>query len=194
MDKYGDPGWHYHATIAKVWGVLAAQVVDSPIIQFSAENYAKAFASYVNRTETKLANSKLADKGVSLHKLAIAVEHLYNASSTLDAKAKDLAVELEHAKDLPWWKWWKKAELFRAAKQINNKYKLLERQFLYAEGLDNRNWFKHTVFAPGRWTGYAGAVFPGLVESIEDADVGNLYRWEDIISRQVYAACRLMNE
>ena len=37
------------------------------------------------------------------------------------------------------------------------------------------------MFAPGRWTGYAGATFPGLVEAIEDGDVGGLQKWSGII-------------
>ena len=77
-------------------------------------------------------------------------------------------------------------------KRTNGKYKMLERQFLFAEGLDNRPWFKHTIFAPGLWTGYAGATFPGLVESIAAGDTKGVRRWEGIITGQVYKAARLL--
>jgi len=32
MDLYGDPGFHYHATISRVWALLAARIVEIPII------------------------------------------------------------------------------------------------------------------------------------------------------------------
>lgn len=39
------------------------------------------------------------------------------------------------------------------------KYQMLDRVFLYEKGLDDRNVFKHVVYAPGRWTGYSGVSF-----------------------------------
>lgn len=192
MDKYGDKGWHYHIAIAKLWAVVASSLIDSPVIKFSATDYAKAFHAYVTQTEMKIAKSKLPDTNIHLEKLGEAVKALTEASTILDAKAAVLEEELEDAKDLQWYRWWKKAELYAEVKKVNSKYKYLERCFIYSNGLDKRNWFKHTVFAPGRWTGYAGAVFPGLVESIEDADVGNLYRWEGIITSQMYEAVKLL--
>jgi len=64
----------------------------------------------------------------------------------------------------------------------------LERQFLYEKGLDQRSWFKHVVFAPGLWTGYAGAVFPGLTEAIDGKDYGNAQRWVGIIEGKLFKA------
>ena len=69
---------------------------------------------------------------------------------------------------------------------------MLERQFLFPGGLDNRTWFKHVVFAPGRWTGYAGATYPGLVESFEDGNMTNAHRWSDIIQERLQAATKLL--
>lgn len=192
MDKFGDPGWHYHIAIAKLWNLIVANLVDSPVLSFSASDYARAFEGYVKRTEEKIRQSRLPDTNISLKKLSKAVKELSEVASVLDAKAAMLREDLEDAKSLPWYKWYEKAELYAEVKKTNDKYKYLERRFLYENGLDKRAWFKHTVFAPGRWTGYAGAVFPGLVESIEDADVGNLYRWEAIITGQMYEAVSLL--
>ena len=58
--------------------------------------------------------------------------------------------------DIPWWKWWSKLKLIYDIKKSNTQVKYLERQFLYEPGLDGRNYFKHVIFAPGLWTGYAG--------------------------------------
>ena len=71
---------------------------------------------------------------------------------------------------------------------MNGKYKVLERKFLYTKGLDGRLWFKHVIFAPGLWTGYAGAVFLGLVEAIDGRDYENAERWVEIIQERVFEA------
>jgi len=108
-----------------------------------------------------------------------AAAKLHKAAITHDAYAAELADAA--GQDIPWWKWYTKAKLYYNIRKVNSKYKNLERQFLYEDGLDSRSWFKHVVFAPGLWTGYAGAVFPGLVESLDEKDYGNAERWVGII-------------
>lgn len=102
-------------------------------------------------------------------------------SARLEAKAN------EH---IPWWKFWEWLHLMIAIRRTNGQYKHLERHFLYPEGLDGRPWFKHVVFAPGIWTGYAGATFPGLVESIDDKDFTNAIKWANIIANCIDAATK----
>jgi len=42
-----------------------------------------------------------------------------------------------------------------------------ERAFLI-DGLPDRPWFKHAIYAPGEHTGYAAVVIPGVNEAIEN--------------------------
>jgi N-acetylated-alpha-linked acidic dipeptidase len=37
------------------------------------------------------------------------------------------------------------------------------------------------IFAPGLWTGYSGAVFPGLVEAIEGGEYESARRWVGVL-------------
>jgi len=48
---------------------------------------------------------------------------------------------------------------------------LLERSFLSSDGLSNRNWYKHTITAPGRYTGYSYEMFPGIIDSIRENNI-----------------------
>ncbi len=41
---------------------------------------------------------------------------------------------------------------------------------LAPEGLPGRPWFRHTIFAPGEYTGYAAVVIPGVNEAIDARD------------------------
>ena len=49
MENYGDPGFQYHATIAKVWALLAVNLIETPILQFNATDYAIGLVKYVSK-------------------------------------------------------------------------------------------------------------------------------------------------
>ena len=38
------------------------------------------------------------------------------------------------------------------------------------KGLPKRPWFKHTIYAPGEFTGYAAVVIPGVNEGVDAED------------------------
>ena len=46
-----------------------------------------------------------------------------------------------------------------------------EHDLLSTEGLPGRPWYKHTIYAPGEFTGYAAVVIPGVNEAIDARDV-----------------------
>lgn len=192
MDNYGDPGFEYHITIAKVISLLAAKLIEEPIVQFSATDYAVGLKKYLDSVKavaeernwditTLVDTFKQIDEAVSFFKDA-SVE-FDDAAERLSELISDMSVSSK-----------RKSKLYQAIRTTNKKYKLLERQFLHAEGLDSRSWFKHIVFAPGKWTGYSGATFPGLVEALEDHDGTGVKKWAGIITGRIYAAAHLLLE
>ncbi|KAL2134960.1 hypothetical protein VTI74DRAFT_10281 [Chaetomium olivicolor] len=223
MQKFGDPGFIYHRTMAQVLGLLTAQLADLPVISFRAADYARALDRYVKKVEDKLdeamsptheislfslsdddtyftlrgstrnsslftSTSSAGTFKTSLGRLRKSLEKLTRHAVALDKRADELKDQL--SRHIPWWKWPAKLKLGHEMRRVNTKYKYMERSFLYEQGLDGRPWFKHVVFAPGLWTGYAGAVFPGLMESIDNQDWTNAERWVDIIESRMRNAAR----
>jgi N-acetylated-alpha-linked acidic dipeptidase len=125
-----------------------------------------------------------------LKKLEAAIDSFLASATAFDAKAAHLASQLSPKSSTL--SSAKKEKLWEKISALNKNYKLLERQFLYAPGLDSRTWFKHVVFAPGLWTGYAGATFPGLVEAFDDKDEEAVKKWTKIIVGTVDAAAELL--
>lgn len=214
MSTYGDPGFHYHATIAKLWGVFTAKLVEAPVIPLNATDYALALDGYISGVERKVDSTLLGitteeedleararpipptTKG-SLSTLKLSFKNLHRTAHKLllaaqahDAFAASLAKEASCS--IPWWRWFSKLRLYHHIRAVNKKYKYLERAFLHEKGLDGRPWFKHVVFAPGLWTGYAGAVFPGLVEAIEAKDYENALKWIGIIDGTLKRAVKAL--
>ena len=51
--------------------------------------------------------------------------------------------------------------------KLNQTLREAERALLIPEGLPNRSWFRHAIYAPGQYTGYAAVVIPGVNEAID---------------------------
>ena len=169
MDRFGDKGWHHHIAITKVWALLTAALVENPIIGFNVTEYSIGLQNYLGSIKTNASTSPDPTiRSTSFPTLEQAIARLHNASTIFEARADTLATAI--AGGVPWWKWWEKVRLYVQVRQVNEKYQYFERKFLYQKGLDGRSQFKHVVFAPGIWTGYAGATFPGLVEAIDNQD------------------------
>ncbi|KAI5787659.1 glutamate carboxypeptidase [Peziza echinospora] len=87
----------------------------------------------------------------------------------------------------------RRVQLWREISVANNALRKFDRMFIDEEGLGGgRGWFKHVVFAPGRWTGYAGVVLPGLGESWEDGDAEGWVLWRHRVGRCVGKAVNLL--
>ena len=54
------------------------------------------------------------------------------------------------------------------AKSVNERLIQAERALTSSEGLKNRPWYVHMLYAPGFYTGYAALPLPDLRQAIED--------------------------
>ena len=55
-------------------------------------------------------------------------------------------------------------------RDVNARLIAVERALTLNEGLPNRDWFKHQIYAPGFYTGYGVKTLPAVRESIEQKD------------------------
>ena len=55
--------------------------------------------------------------------------------------------------------------------KLNQALLQAERALLIPEGLPNRAWYHHAIYAPGLYTGYAAVVIPGVNEAIDRKDL-----------------------
>ncbi|RZM04480.1 MAG: hypothetical protein EOO88_55965, partial [Pedobacter sp.] len=75
---------------------------------------------------------------------------------------------------------------FNPAKGIVKPLFQAEKQLLNNDGLPQRPWYKHTIYAPGFYTGYGVKTLPGIRESIEQGD------WEEA-NKQIKIATQRLN-
>lgn len=115
------------------------------------------------------------------------LDHLEKKALLFDTASAALQERFENRAHLHWWQ---RIKLHFEIKRQNKLLQYFERNFLHAEGLNERPWFKHIVFACGRFTGYAGQTWPGIREAIEDDDFERTVKWLGIAAK---AARRVAN-
>ena len=145
--KFGDPTFVYEQQMARVYGLQLIRMASQDVLPFNYEDYGKEIGEYVKAAESK---SKEA----------------FGAKSPSFDEAKQAAARLEKAG----------AQMLQAQTAMkgdsNRENQALinaERGFLI-DGLPDRPWYKHAIYAPGTYTGYAAVVIPGVNEAI---DAGN---------------------
>ena len=74
------------------------------------------------------------------------------------------------------------------AKSVNERLIQAERALTSAEGLKNRPWYVHMLYAPGFYTGYGVKTIPGVREAIEQG------QWQDADREIARAAAALERE
>ncbi|KAK6455897.1 uncharacterized protein RJT20DRAFT_51621 [Scheffersomyces xylosifermentans] len=115
-----------------------------------------------------------------IHRTLKDIQKLKNTTAVFDIQSSALQTSFENKESL---NFWQKIRLHFQIKHQNKLLQYFERNFLYHKGLYERPWFKHIIFASGRFTGYAGQTFPGLKEAIEDGDFERFVEWLGIVSK-----------
>lgn len=58
MDKFGDPGFKWHATLARTFGLIVLRLADSPVLAFDFTDYAEQMNLYIGELEKQAATTK----------------------------------------------------------------------------------------------------------------------------------------
>jgi N-acetylated-alpha-linked acidic dipeptidase len=144
-----DPHFAYLQQMARVLGLEAVRMADTDVLPYDYPAYAREVKAYI-----EAAKRKAADGGLSGLNFAPALE-----ASARFAKAADHAHQLQMNPP---------ADLA----EFNTTLRAAETAMTAPTGLPNRPWYKHTIYAPGEYTGYAAVVIPGVNEAIEAKDSG----------------------
>lgn len=109
-----------------------------------------------------------------------AIDLFKKAGLRVDAAREELQRDLYLEKSI-----WRRFRDRSRMAFTNMQLAYLDRVFLFRKGLHDRPWFKHVIFASGRYTGYAGQSLPGLREAIEDNDPASALLWLNVYLRSL---------
>jgi N-acetylated-alpha-linked acidic dipeptidase len=155
MKSFGDPEFRFHVAAAQFYGLEALRLAEADLLPFDYETYGNEVVAHLDALRGKLS--------------------LLNQGGALDfAPAERAAGRLAKAGREVREKYaWAVRNGLRPANldAVNRALVEAEQDFLLPQGLPKRPWFRHAIFAPGTYTGYASVPLPGVHESI---DAGSL--------------------
>ncbi len=146
--KNADPHFDYLQEMAQVLGLEAIRMADTDVLPLDYTNYARDIASYLDTARRKASDAKLS--------LDFAPA-LAAADRFAQAAARVRSLQDHPSGDL---------------NRLNDALRAVETDFTSDAGLPNRPWYKHLIYAPGEFTGYAAVVIPGVNEAIDAGDSG----------------------
>ena len=147
--KFGDPDFLYEQEMARIFGLEALRMADADVLPYDYEEYGKEVAAYAD-SATKRAQNKFGNHVLDFSAVTLAAKHFQ------DAGAKILSKQRNPPRD---------------SARLNRALLGAERALLVPEGLPHRPWFRHAIYAPGEYTGYAAVVIPGVNEALDKGDV-----------------------
>ncbi len=153
MKHFGDPTFAYHAEMARIMGTMALRLDEADLLPF---DYA-AYASEIEQAVDTLENRAKAAGDIHFDFKAAS-----DAAAELTTAASHARVALAAVAAAP-------PEAARA-KEMDRALVTVEQALLAPDGFAGRPWYKHTIYAPGSYAGYAAVVMPGVSEAIDRRD------------------------
>ncbi len=147
--KFGDPDFLYEQEMARIYGLEVVRMSSADVLPYDYENYGKEILVYLDAAKNK-SKEHFGDKGPDFSAAYDGARHLEEVGAKVLQKQRKIAGVTD---------------------RMNVRLREAERALLIPEGLPNRPWFRHAVFAPGQYTGYAAVVIPGVNEAIERGDL-----------------------
>jgi N-acetylated-alpha-linked acidic dipeptidase len=146
--KFGDPDFVYEQQMARVLGLEAVRMADADVLPYDYEEYGKEIAAYLNAAHRR-GEDKFGARVLDFGAVNNAARHFQSAGAKILAKQRNPP---------------------RNVARLNQALRGAERALVMPQGLPHRPWFRHAIYAPGEYTGYAAVVIPGVNEALDKGD------------------------
>ena len=149
--KFGDPTFVYEQQMARVFGIEILHMSGADVVPYDYETYGKEITVYLETAKKKAerAGKKAAYAGLKFDRALQAARRFTAAGVAIGLAQQNTGSD---------------------AVALNRALIAAERGLLLPEGLPNRPWFRHSIYAPGQYTGYAAVVIPGVNEAVDAGD------------------------
>jgi N-acetylated-alpha-linked acidic dipeptidase len=168
--KFGDPDFVYEQQMARIFGLEALRMADADVLPYDYNEYGKEVAVYLIAARKRMEN-KFGDRGPDLSAATAAAKHFQEAGAKILLKQKNPP---------------------RDAARLNQALRSAERALLVPDGLPHRPWFRHAIYAPGEYTGYAAVVIPGVNEALDKGDADRVRQQLMVLTAALERAAKVL--
>jgi N-acetylated-alpha-linked acidic dipeptidase len=142
------------------------------VLPYDYEEYGKEISAYISAAR-KRADAKFSSRVPDFSGAAEAAKRLQEAGAKILVRQKN-----PPSGDL---------------ERLNHVLRDTESALLIPEGLPNRPWYRHVIYAPGQYTGYAAVVIPGVNEAIDAGDVERVREQIAVLTGALQRAVKLLD-
>ena len=200
---FSDTSFVYGRALSQTVGIAVLRLANADLLPFAFTNLAETVQGYVKdlqslrdkRAEQIAERNKDIEEGLfkltsDPHDPVTAPQHQQPAPQLNFAPLLNALDSLNHAASRYDRAYTRAVTDGRstAAKSVNERLIQAERALTSTEGLKNRPWYVHMLYAPGFYTGYGVKTIPGVREAIEQG------QWPDADREIVRAAAALERE
>jgi N-acetylated-alpha-linked acidic dipeptidase len=170
--RNADPTFVYEQQMARVFGLEILHMADTDLLPYDYALYGHQIAGYIAEASTKANEKKL---GLNMTAATAAANRLAAVGQKIHAMQVAGSATGSSAK-------------------LNAALREAENALLSDSGLPKRPWYKHTIYAPGEYTGYAAVVIPGVNEAIEQDNTAVAQAQLDILTAGLNHAATLLED
>lgn len=179
--RFKDPGFAYCNALASVAGRATLRMANAEVLPFdfrtlyaTLDRYGKEVMDLADQMRETTASANQLIKANDFALASDPTEHLPQPEIKSEVPAIDFgplkaALEaLKQSTDQLGTAWDRAAQTGKDQDKLNQMLFHAEQQLLTVDGLPRRPWFKHSIYAPGFYTGYGVKTLPGIREAIEE--------------------------
>ncbi len=163
---FGDTTFAYERALAQTLGTTVMRLADSQVLPFEFTDFADTIHLYVDQLH-KLHDGEKGAPPLDFEPLDSATESLQQAASSYNSAYAAAAAA---------------GQIFQESRDhlaaLNRLLYTTERKMLLPNGLPNRTWYRHAIYAPGTYTGYGVKTLPGVREALEGS------KWQEAADQE----------
>lgn len=150
--KFSDGSFRYGQTFAALHALLLVRLADAPLIPFEFTWLGAALRQYTAGIRALTQHHRLT--GIDWKPIEAALGRLQESGKIYEKELSAAAGRLDRGNPT-------------ALAAINQALLRTERLLLSPEGLPGRPWYRHLLYAPGRYTGYSVQTLPAVRDAVE---------------------------
>jgi N-acetylated-alpha-linked acidic dipeptidase len=153
MTKFGDPGYRYHATAARIGTGMVMRLADADILPYDYVEYARTMRRYLSPLDKAFQQKQWP---VSSSALASAIDRLEREATAFNRTRDSVLSSSTPARPV--------------RDRTNAALMRVERALTRPAGLRTRPWFRNLIYVADENNGYANMVFPSVNEALRAGD------------------------
>jgi N-acetylated-alpha-linked acidic dipeptidase len=177
MAHFGDPTFGYHVATAQLWGTMAMRLAEADGLPFDYTDYANQIREFFNEA-VRFAKRRNLESSFDEKAMYAAVEDFLKEAARVE-RNRQTAISQNAI-----------SENESKIKSINDALVKAERALIDSRGLRGRTWYKHEIYAPGIYTGYAAQPLTDFQQALDDRNTTNA---KESLERVVEAIKRATN-